>query len=126
MQPTPSWWHTAWLVATFAGVVLFAGHGLAPIGLLLVAGWSDTWILAVITGWLSIIVLVFGRALFVDRRGYLFAGAVLSAGSWALFMLESQNPFASLAFSVPYIAALILWINAGRLSRARLTVPRLD
>lgn len=107
----PTWRHTIVLIGTFSLSVIAAGHGVGPIGLLPALGWNDEWLLQVIFGWVGILVLLLGCALRHRRLWVAQLAGVLSALSWLLFLAKSELIVESVAFSIPYLAALALWFQ---------------
>ena len=84
-RAVPSWRHVIGLIATFSICMIAAGHGVGPIGLLLVLGWP-AWAAPGVAGWLGIVALVIGRARGGDSGVRLLcAGVVLVALSWGTF-----------------------------------------
>jgi hypothetical protein len=96
--------HAAVLVA-FGVVLIGAGHGVAPIGLLLFLGHAEVWYPPMALGWLGIAIL--GIAALAPWR---FVHASLSvlgllalAASWILFISQSEVIPITLALSLPFI-----------------------
>ena len=111
----------AGVALTFASVLIGAGHGVGPIGLLLF-GDVEAWGVPMAAGWAGLAALV-AAALAPPRVLY---GLLVSGGlgllflSWGLFVAESASVFASVVyFSIPFLAAA-----AGRLIYLAVQVRR--
>jgi Na+/H+ antiporter NhaD/arsenite permease-like protein len=97
------------LLVTYAIALMFAGHGVAPVGLLLVMGSADEWVPGQRVGWVSVFVLIVVTILFRQRPR---AGAVtqlLAAGglyiSWLLFAwAASEGDVSAVAFHAIFAA----------------------
>jgi hypothetical protein len=99
---------TLGLIATFALVVIVAGHGAAPLGYLLVWGW-DAWTAPDLLAWVAIVLLARGGLSAPGRpvgRGLLRLGGLASVASWVLFVRRSELLPLTLASSLPYLACL--------------------
>jgi hypothetical protein len=105
------WGHATLLVASFVITVVAAGHGVAPIGLILVFGWNIQWLIPVLLAWLGMGTVVFGRVRTdtVGRRLERLGGLVC-LGSWAWFVARSEAPAFTLLSSIPFLATSILWV----------------
>ena len=105
----PSWFLLGALIAAFAVALVAAGHGLGPIGLLLVLGWGY-WTAPVVVGWAAILLLVVGRAGSSSTGSILHRlGGILSLASWALFLSMAEVPSVTMVTSIPYLALLAVW-----------------
>ena len=93
------------VIATFMASVVAAGHGVGPIGLLLVMGWKH-WLPHVILGWLAVFVLGVGSVTGAHSSTLLRAGSVLVLLAWVLFQSRSEAFLVSLLFSLPFLACL--------------------
>jgi len=103
----------AGVALTFACVLIGAGHGVGPIGLLMVVGSPEAWGLPMAAGWtglaaLALAALVAARSMYTALT---LAGLGMVFLSWCLFVAQSASVFASVVyFSIPFLGAL-----AGRL-----------
>lgn len=89
-------------------VVIFAGHGEAPIALVLVAGRDPEYLLPVATGWLGLSALFLSVVL--HNRYWRVAGmtaAILLYVSWSLFLWISERRQATTATSLPLFATTV-------------------
>jgi hypothetical protein len=100
---------TGWIVAvivTFMLSIVAAGHGVAPVGLLLLVGWQ-AWLPQVLLGWLAVIVL--GSSTLVrttSRVGLAKFGSVLVFLAWAFFQTQSEAFVLTLLYSFPLFGCL--------------------
>ncbi len=93
----------------YGAVILGAGHGVAPIGLLLVLGDADEWVPPMLAGrlalgLLTVVILLPWRWVYATFEA---AGVALLFVSWALFIQYTEVLPVTLAFSVPFLAASI-------------------
>ena len=106
---------TVGLIATFALVVMVAGHGAAPLGYLLVVGWG-AWRGPNLVACVAVAMLACG--LVASRRpvgqGLLRLGGLASVASWVLFIRRSELLPLTLATSLPCLACLIAWARQLR------------
>jgi hypothetical protein len=109
---TPSWPHTLVVAATFAIVILTAGHSDTPLGLLLSIGFHRQWLEPVPLGWIAITALILGRAWGSghDLR-VLRAAGILCGCSWVLFLSKSDAKFLTVVLSLPFLALLATWLH---------------
>ena len=101
----------------YLAVVIFAGHGLGPIALLLVAGRAPEYILPVAAGWLGIAALIF--SVVAPARFWRPArmiAAILILGSWFAFLGVSERKLATTVTSIPLFAAIV-WSLAAKTGR---------
>ena len=106
---TPSGRALLLLIVAFGICIVGAGHGIAPIALILVYGWP-AWAAPMTVGWTGVIALLLGWL----RRHHgnlpiAHAGAVLTAVSWSLFMVRCEAFAAAFVFSLPYLVAVVWW-----------------
>ncbi len=95
------------LAITYFAVVIAAGHGIAPIALVLVAGRAPKWVLPMAVGWLGLAGLVCSVALPArHQRTTAIAAVALLSGSWLAFFALSQDKLGTTATSVPFLAAI--------------------
>jgi hypothetical protein len=112
------------MVLAFSCIIIAAGHGAGPVGLLLFMGSAEAWGLPMTVAWLGIgllatSVLMPFRWPYVIQAG---VGIICLFISWFLFVSRSEVPFASLFFSIPFLGVLI-----SRSAKLVLTVlPRED
>lgn len=94
------------LVATFAIVLVAAGHGVAPIGMLLVIGNFSEWGFPMTLGWVG--VLLTFSALFSSQSPYHVrlagCGLVGLAASWLLLLIASEGRIFTFVTSIPFLA----------------------
>lgn len=101
---SPRW--TLAVVATFAIALVAAGHGVAPIGLLLIFG-LEKFLVPVVLGWLGIAALVLSAVLHSERAPVLaLLGSLLALAAWALFQGASDEPLAGMLGSLPFLVCL--------------------
>jgi len=97
------------VVLLFGCVLIGAGHGVGPIGLLMIFGMAEAWAVPMVVGWLSIAALALA-ALVPQRELYVtvvLLGLTLLVISWWLFISQSSSMVASIVpWSVPFLAAL--------------------
>jgi len=98
------------LIATFALVVIVAGHGAGPLGYLMVFGWG-AWTAAVLLAWVAVALLASGSLVAVGSwrvgAGLLRLGGLASVASWVVFVRGSELLPFTLATSLPYFACLV-------------------
>ena len=102
---------TLGLIETFALVVIVAGHGAAPLGYLMVRGWS-AWTAPDLLAWVAVALLASGSLVAPGRpvgHGLLWLGGLVSIASWVLFIRRSELLPLTLASSLPYLACLAAW-----------------
>jgi hypothetical protein len=102
---------TLGLIATFALVVIVAGHGVAPLGYLMVWGWG-AWTAPDLLAWVAMALLANGGLVAPGRpvgHGLLWLGGLASIASWILFIRRSELLPLTLASSLPYLACLAAW-----------------
>jgi len=110
------------VVLTFGVVLIGAGHGVAPIGLILFLGEAEEWVLPMTVGWSAIGLLALPAL--VPRLGLHVAcvqlGLVTLAVAWMLFLSVSEARAFSLAFSLPFLGASIarVWFLTVETRRA--------
>ena len=102
----------AGVMLAFGCVMIAAGHGTGPIGVLMFAGSADAWGTPMTIGWTGIALLAMSALV---PPPWLYGCVVLTGlativVSWSLFVIESASLNFSLVFSIPFICAL-----AGRL-----------
>lgn len=112
------------LVVTFLASIVAAGHGVAPIGLLLVLGFGH-WLPPITLAYAAIAVVVAGGWLGGRySAGLLRLGSVLLMVSWGFFQTRSDAFLPSLPLSLPFLGASVAFF-AGQL-RAHESQLRLD
>ena len=93
------------LVAAFAVVIVAAGHGVGPVGLLLVLGSFSAWGLHMVIGWVGVLLTL--AALFCSRVrlhvGLAVGGLVFLAVAWVLFLTASEDPGLTLMTATPFL-----------------------
>lgn len=102
------------LLTAFLCVLVFAGHGVGPVGLLLVLGRAPEYAFPMVTGWLGIagvLVSLLSPSGTVGRFAAV-AGIMLVALSWAGFLWVSERRIASVLTSVPLMVAMALFARA--------------
>lgn len=106
------------LAVTYLGVMIFAGHGVGPVGLLLWAGSAPEYMLPMAAGWLGITALVLSVVLPPRyRRAAAWISAALISVSWLAFLAVSEWKLATFATSIPLLAALA-WILRSKTNQA--------
>ena len=103
------------LLVTYSIAIIMAGHGVGPLGLLLIMGSPDAWLLGQFWGWLSIVALV-AVTIWLRHDALNLAVGQLTASiflylSWFVFAcLAARNWgdvgahfFASLPFQVAFL-----------------------
>lgn len=105
------------LVASFAIVIVGAGHGAGPIGLLLVLGSFSAWGFHMTLGWGGVLLTLAALFCSQTRSHVRFAawGLACIAASWALFFGASEISGFTLVTSIPFlvfslIRVIQLWI----------------
>lgn len=106
--PAPSWGLVIATIITYVCSLVVAGHGVGPVGLLLVLGW-EAWAMPVILGWLGMMLLVGGKV-FGNSKILSQIGAVSILVSWALILSESE-PLINLISSIPFFICLLFWFK---------------
>jgi len=105
----------AGLVVLWACVVIAAGHGIAPLGLMPYFAFSSAapmgWRLAPVAGVFGALLLVGGRAL--SLRWLFVAGSALLLVAWYLGVRETESWVVTGVTSVPYL--WLTWSHARRL-----------
>jgi hypothetical protein len=107
-----AWAWSLGLIVSFSMALIGAGHGVAPLGLLLVWGIGH-WFEPVVLGWLAIIVLLTGAL--VSRWSSLPVlpiGAALLFADWCYFMSLTEGLPLVLVLSAPFLActgAYVVW-----------------
>ena len=111
--------HALIVVGAFLSALIAAGHGVGPIGLLLVLGW-DYWRGPVILGWAAIVVLVVGSLTPGPRAWAItLVGAICTAMSWCAFAVHSEALPATIIYSLPYLLSVAFLF-------LRMLVPRAE
>jgi hypothetical protein len=112
------------LLVTYLICLIVAGHGAAPLGLLLFVGGLDSWfIVGKIIGWLGILGMLLGT--FCLRQKSLaqlvlqLVSAIFLCGSWFDIARRTDNESGSFAttaiFSIPFLVASLVsvfWLIA--------------
>lgn len=118
------------VVLAFGMVLIGAGHGVAPIGLILFLGDAEEWVLPMTVGWTAIGLLAL--AVLVPRLGLHVAcvqlGLLTLAAAWMLFLSLSEILPISFLFSIPFLAAMVarLWFLTAEIRRAAETATVSD
>lgn len=94
-------------ILAFLKIILAAGHGIGPIGLLLFFGTMEAWGLPKILGWLGVAVICI--SLYCSGRFNVWGnlgGNVLLLGSWAAFLgtADSSHRYDSVIDSIPFLS----------------------
>ncbi len=96
-------------LAAFGIVIIAAGHGAGPVGILMFIGSASAWGLPMAIGWGAIAALIV--ASFIPFRWpYLvvtLSGYAALAASLAIFVSRSERPEASAVFATPFAGALV-------------------
>jgi hypothetical protein len=96
------------LTLTFAVIVIAAGHGVGPIGFVLIAGSLDAWGFRLVFGWLALVSS--WASPFIGQRGIYLGIRVCSIAlfvtSWLGFFTASESDVFTLITSVPFALAL--------------------
>ena len=94
------------LVLAFAVIIVAAGHGAGPVGMLLVLGSFSAWGLQITVGWFGVVLTL--AALFFSRvRPHVelaASGLVFLAAAWVLFLTASEGPGLTLMTAAPFQA----------------------
>ena len=109
------------LVGFFVVVLVAAGDGAGPVGLLLVAGKFSVWGFSMLLGWGGILLTL--TSLFGSRTKLPIGEAALGLGcvaaSWFLFFLASEEKGGTLVTSVPvFVLSAIRAVQLWRWRRA--------
>ena len=109
------------LLALFGVVMIGAGHGAGPVGLLLVLGRAKEWVPGQVLGWIGVSLCV-GAVFRPTRRGYLgtlLFGLGFLVLSVVAFAVPSDAPASTLAFSVPLLGASLFVVARYRSQHGR-------
>jgi hypothetical protein len=102
--------HALLVVGAFLTSIVVAGHGMGPIGLLLVLGW-EAWLLPVLTGWATLIVLTIGCLSTGTRsRGLIAVGAVLTIVAWLACVRQADAVAETIRWSSHYLIAVVTFL----------------
>ena len=102
------------LVAAFAISLVAAGHGVAPIGLILFLGWGrdSPWLAANLLSSSGLVLLL---ASSLTRRVAIKSLARLGGGllgsAWLLFLWQAEARVVNLVTSLPFLALLAVWFT---------------
>ena len=101
------------IVIAFGIVIIFAGHGSAPVALLMVLGAPRAWLSSQLPGWLGLLVslaAVFARTESA-YRSIRFWGALLLIASVSVFIAHGEVMFISVITATPLlgVAVYCLW-----------------
>jgi hypothetical protein len=110
-----AFWLAAILLVTYSIALIIAGHGVAPLALLLVWGDPDYWLPGRVLGWASIIGLV-SVTIFFRHAPLMLAVWQLTANiflylSWFVFAYLAVEPsvlWSSLLVSAPFQVAFVV------------------
>ena len=95
------------LIFSLAIVIIGAGHGAGPVGLLLVLGDFSAWGWHLAFGWSGVLLTL--AALFFSRRiihvGLGAGGLLCLAASWTLFFLATETRGFTLITSLPFLGS---------------------
>ena len=93
------------LTASFAIVIVFAGHGVVPVGLLLVGGSFSAWGFPMTLGWGGVLLTLTALFCSQTRLHCLLAACGLACivASWALFFGASEASGLTLVTSIPFL-----------------------
>ena len=121
-----AFWLAAILLVTYSIALILAGHGAAPVALLLVWGDPDDWLPAQVLGWASIIGLVFVTIWFrhnpLKLAIWQLTVSIFLYLSWFVFAYFGAGPsvlWNSLFVSAPFQVAFVLvaGILIGQIAR---------
>ena len=114
----PSVGSTVVSIALWACVLIAAGHGVAPLGLIpyFALGHDSPmpWRVVGITASLGVALLIAGR--FLAARWCLALGMALLAAGWLVGMRESEARLVTFVTSIPYL--WLSWLHVRRLVSA--------
>lgn len=98
------------VIGTFTTSLVVAGHGVAPIGLIMIIGW-EYWLTVSVMAWAAIAILVVG-CLTSGRRawGFMLAGAILVSLAWLAFLLQSDAILTTIIFSAHFLAGTLIFV----------------
>lgn len=104
-------------VVSFLLIVIGAGHGIAPVGLILVFGWEYWFLPNALTALGSI--LLFGAAMAGAPQTHTFLSAVRIIGltaAWfsCAFMVDSSTLFLPLLTAIPFAIVSVQLVLANR------------
>ena len=105
----PSWGFVIGIVGTYLCSGIAAGHGVGPVGLLLVFGW-EYWSLPVLLGWIGIALLIDGKLFNSLRLCRQFGVASISV-SWVIFLWKSDMLLSTIIFLIPFLICLFYWVK---------------
>lgn len=107
------------LAAAFGLVIIGAGGGAGPIGLLLILGEPAAWGYPQALGLAGLVLSLTAPFLRHERINLRLSrlGLVLLSGSWLLFFHETQVPAATLLTSAPFGLLLVLRLAQTRRPR---------
>lgn len=101
---------SVFLVLSFGIVMIAAGHGIGPIGYLLIAGRAPEWYFGIVSSWVGIGFIVVG--LFRNSPnsyiGQHFIGLIAILISWVYFLLFSEDKLFTLATSIPFLVFSVI------------------
>jgi len=111
-----SFWLAAVLLVTYSIALILAGHGIAPIALVLVWGDPDDWLPTQVLGWASIVGLVFVTIWFrhdpLKLAIWQLTASIFLYLSWFAFAYFGAGPTGpsvlSLVVSAPFQVAFVL------------------
>lgn len=104
-------------LGSFAIVFVVAGHGVAPLGLILVTGKFSVWGFHLTLGWVAVLLTCVAMFCSGARRHFIFAACGLAcvAVSWALFVTITESNGITLVTSIPL--AIFSLFRAVQLSK---------
>ena len=107
------------LGVTYLMVVIVAGHGLGPIGLLLVFGRAPEYVIPMASGWLGLVALILTVVLPAQLWRWIgIAAVILLVSSWASFLMVSEWKFVTIATSIPMFASVAWGVRSISLDAA--------
>ena len=110
------------LIVSYMLCIIVAGHGAAPLGLLLVLGGLDSWFIAgKIIGWIGIACLLLAtfqlKPRSVRQLALQLVSAILLYASWLDIARRTNNEsgsfFTTFLFSIPFqiaFLAVVIWL----------------
>lgn len=95
------------VIGTFLTSLVAAGHGVLPVGVLLVFFWGY-WSIINVLAWLGMLFLILGCVL-PGRAAWrmMLFGAILLTGAWLSFLSLSEPMFSSIVFSLHFLVSVI-------------------
>lgn len=104
---------TFFLLAGFSAVLVAAGHGVGPVGMLMVMGDAAPWYFGMALGWPGW-ALILGSLAFSDgmtSRKWQAYGLALVVMSWCVFVSQTEDLSLTLITSVPFLVATVVRVT---------------